>query len=111
MLFIDISSRYDNVDIIHHSPWKWTIIERKLEQYGLEIDAEYDTIDLMDAMDYSMGELSLGGLSMNEILEELDDGSQKDCDTLYNARALKRSTLQAANRLGVDPMTFLYQDY
>ena len=105
-----INRRYDEVFIIHHSPWKRSAIEYKLEDYNLHINPQVHYVDIMQIMSDHQHDLGLRNVSLDWIFWVLD-GNRRYRDALNNTLAMRRCAINAAHNLQMTVENFLHIFY
>jgi len=108
--FCEFLSRYDTVYLVHHSPWKWSMLDKALDRYNFSYPEIYH-VDLMKLIqnnqeDLNNEQLNDGGFSMNNIITSFENNEARK-DARDNAIALKRCAHRVANILGENIKEFL----
>jgi len=104
--FCEFLSRYDTVYLVHHSPWKWSMLDKALVHYDFSRPEEIYHVDLMKLVQNNQEDLNIDGFSMNNIITSFDNNEAKK-DARDNDIALKRCAHRVANILGENIKEFL----
>lgn len=99
-------NRYDTVNLVHYSPWKWSMLKKALDRYNFDYP-EINHVDLMKMVQDNQEDLDIEGFSMNNIITSFDNNQGEQKDAHYNALALKRCAHKVANILGENIKEFL----
>ena len=115
-LIVDFASwvnrRYDRVYIIHHSPWKRSVLDFNLEHYEVHIHPHLVYVDMMEKMNHYRYQLNLNNVSLNEIFRVLEDSLySRHEDAHRNAVGMRCCALNGASNLQITVKDFLEIDY
>lgn len=107
-----INKKYDKVYLIHHSPWKRSVLDFNLEHYEVHIYSDVVYVDIMEKMNDFRYELNLNNVSLNEIFRVLEDSLyRRHKDAHRNAQGMKCCALNGASNLQITVKDFLDIDY